>query len=333
MNIKNLAHKNISFYMRYYKLIAVASLITVAIIVGSLVVGDSVRMTLVRQVEDRFGDTETVIFSRNTFMPSDLLKTSLFKESARGILLTNGFVSQGQKLIPVFVWGVDDLSISEDSVRMNPALADELKQEGPADIVLRLPATGLVPSGSLFVTENYTTSLRLSYSGVVEAQTGGNISMKNEQIIPFNIFVNRDKLAEVLEVKGKINLILNNKPVSDADLAKVWDYTSSGLKVDRKNGFTEITSDRVFLQEEVVETIRRNNREPNRMFSYFANSIELDGVSIPYSFVTATDRYKGDSLQKDEIILSDYSARRLHAGVGDTIQVSYFTSRELKILH
>ena len=333
MNIKNLAHKNISFYMRYYKLIAVASLITVAIIVGSLVVGDSVRMTLVRQVEDRFGDTETVIFSRNTFMPSDLLKTSLFKESARGILLTNGFVSQGQKLIPVFVWGVDDLSISEDSVRMNPALADELKQEGPADIVLRLPATGLVPSGSLFVTENYTTSLRLSYSGVVEAQTGGNISMKNEQIIPFNIFVNRDKLAEVLEVKGKINLILNNKPVSDADLAKVWDYTSSGLKVDRKNGFTEITSDRVFLQEEVVETIRRNNREPNRMFSYFANSIELDGASIPYSFVTATDRYKGDSLQKDEIILSDYSARRLHAGVGDTIQVSYFTSRELKILH
>lgn len=333
MNIKNLARKNISFYIRYYKLIAVASLITVAVIVGSLVVGDSVRMTLVRQVEERFGDTEIVIFSRNSFMSSNLLKTSLLKESARGILLTNGFVSQGQKLIPVFVWGVDDMSISKDSVMMNSALADELKQEGTADIVLRLPAKGLVPSGSLFVTENYTTSLRLSSCGVVDAKSGGNISMKNEQIIPFNIFVNRDKLAEVLEVEGKINLILNNKPLSDADLAKVWDYTSSGLKVDRKNGYTEITSDRVFLQEEVVETIRLNNRETNRMFSYFANSIELDGASIPYSFVTATDRYNGDLLKKNEIILSDYSARRLHARVGDTIKVSYFTSKELKILH
>lgn len=332
MNIKNLVHKNISYYIRYYKLIAVASLITVAIIVGSLVVGDSVRMTLVRQVEDRFGDTETVIFSRNSFMPENILKTPLFKASARGVLLTNGFVSQGKKLIPVFVWGVDDKSITEGSAMMNPALAEELMQKNPTDIVLRLPATGLVPSGSLFVTENYTTSLRLSYGGILKAEEGGNISMKNEQIIPFNIFVNRKNLAETLEVEGKINLILDKNPVNDSDLAKVWKPIHSGLTVSRKNGYTEITSDRVFLQKEVVETICRNNREPNRLFSYLANSIERNGISIPYSFVTATDRYKGETLQKDEIILSDYSARRLHAGVGDTIRVSYFTSQELKVL-
>jgi len=287
MNIKSLTRKNRSYYSRYYKLIAIASLITVAVIIGSMVVGDSVRMTLVRQVEERLGTTETVIFSRNSFISESILKTPLLETSARGILLTNGFVSQGKKLIPVFVWGVDDGSVPKDSVKMNPALAAEMKLEGPNDIVLRLPASGLVPSGSLFVTENYTSSLRLAYSGIVQVKEGGNISLRNEQIIPFNIFVNRQNLAEVLDVEGKINLILVDKPVSVADLSKVWEYTSSGLKVSKKNGVTEITSDRVFLQQEVAQTICRNNRQPNRLFSYLANSIKKDNTSIPYSFIVA----------------------------------------------
>jgi len=332
MNIKSLTRKNISYYSRYYKLIAIASLITVAVIVGSLVVGDSVRMTLVRQVEERLGNTETVIFSRNSFISEKILKSPLLETSARGVLLTNGFVSQGKKLIPVFVWGVDDGSVPKDSVKMNPALAAEMKLEGPNDIVLRLPATGLVPSGSLFVTENYTSSLRLSYSGIVKVEEGGNISMRNEQIIPFNIFVNRQNLAEALNVNGKVNLILVDKQVSLSDLSKVWDYTSSGLKVSKKNEVTEITSDRLFLQQEVAQTICQNNRQPNRLFSYLANSIEKDKTSIPYSFVVAMDRYKGVTLKKDEIILSDYSARRLRASIGDTIQITYFTSQQLKML-
>ncbi|MDD3162051.1 MAG: ABC transporter permease, partial [Bacteroidales bacterium] len=191
MKMNSLTGKNRRYYSRYYKLIAIASLITVAVIIGSMVVGDSVRMTLVRQVEERLGSTETVVFSRNSFISDRILKSPLLEKSARGILLTNGFVSQGGKLIPVYVWGVDDGSVAKDSVKMNPALAAEMKQEGQTDIVLRLPASGLVPSGSLFVTENYTSSLRLSYSGIIPVKEGGNISLKNEQIIPFNIFVNR----------------------------------------------------------------------------------------------------------------------------------------------
>lgn len=332
MKLNSLTGKNRRYYRRYYKLIAIASLLTVAVIIGSMVVGDSVRMTLVRQVEERLGSTETVVFSRNSFISERILKSPLLETSARGILLTNGFVSQGGKLIPVFVWGVDDGSVAKDSVKMNPALAAEMKQEGQTDIVLRLPASGLVPSGSLFVTENYTSSLRLAYSGIVPVKEGGNISMKNEQIIPFNIFVNRQDLAKVLEVEGKINLILVDKPVSMAELSDVWDYTASGIKVNRMNGVTEITSDRLFLQQEVLQTIAQNNSKPNRLFSYLANSIEKEKTSIPYSFVVAMDRYKGVTLKKDEILLSDYSARRLHASLGDTIQITYFTSLQLKKL-
>jgi putative ABC transport system permease protein len=354
VKFKELTSKNSVFFIRYYKLVALAVLITVAVIVGSLVTGDSVRATLVKRVTERLGQTETVIFSRNSFMADEFAKNPLFGETARGILLTNGFISYDGQLLPVYVWGVDDRSIPKGAVRINRALWKELggsipvrptevsagvdpasakKTQGVGDaLVLRLPASGLIPSGSLFVTENYTASMRLTFDGIVDVKDGGNISMKNEQVIPWNVFVNREELAEVMETSGKINLILSPDKILAEDLEKVWDYRISGLSVSRRNEFTEISSDRVFLQEEVVAAVMQKNRASNRLFSYLANAIEKDEKSIPYSFVTASDRYKNRPLQKDEIILSDYSAERLQARPGDCIRLSYFTSLDFKTL-
>lgn len=56
-----------------------------------------------------------------------------------------GFISRNGKLVPVFVWGVDDLSLSEGSAKSIRPLSEELGLEASEDIVLRLPATGLVP--------------------------------------------------------------------------------------------------------------------------------------------------------------------------------------------
>lgn len=351
MKFNDLTYKNISYFARYYKLVAVAVLIAVMVIVGSLVVGDSVQTTLVKRVAERLGNTETIIFSRNSFMSSNMLQQAgnalqragnvperglanadRWLDAARGILLSNGFISQSGKLIPVFVWGVDDMSIAKGSARINTALLKELETDNPDALVLRLPASGLIPSGSLFVTENYTTSMRLTFEGTVSMEEGGNLSMKNEQVIPLNIFVNRQELAEVMEVEGKINLILTENKVTADELEQAWSYAASGLSVNHKEGFTEISSDRVFLQDEVVTTLTESNPSSNRLFSYLANSIGLNEASIPYSFVTALDNYKGETLQKDEIILSDYSAKRLQAKEGDRIRLTYFTSHDLKSL-
>ena len=335
-----------------------AALITVGVITGSLVVGDSVRTTLIKRVAERLGDTETIIFSRNAFLDEKILESEALSNATRGILMTNGFVSIAGKLIPVFAWGVDDMSIAKGGARINSALLNEMDVKKPDAIVLRLPATGLVPSGSLFVTQNYTTGMRLDFDGIVDVKNGGNISLKNEQTIPLNIFVNRNELAEVMGIDRKINLLLVNKEVTDTEIEQAWDYSLSGISVDRKaikpasndeesavtkndiDECIEITSDRIFLQKEVVESICNTNQNPNRLFSYLANSIEVEDASatkpgetsIPYSFVTAMDRYQGEPLQADEIILSDYSANRLNVRTGDRIKVSYFTSKDLKTL-
>jgi len=203
MNAKHLITRNIVRYKSFYRLIAIAVVVAVAVIIGSLVVGDSVRNTLVKRVGERLGNTETIIFSRYSYLDDDIVETlrvrAYCNTPLRGILLMNGFVSVSGKLTPVMVWGVDDLGIGKGQAKINRALYNEIIVETgrapslhtPQHIVLRLPAAGMVPLGSMFVTDAYTTSLRLELNDIVSTEQGGNISLKNEQIIPFNIFVNR----------------------------------------------------------------------------------------------------------------------------------------------
>ena len=112
---------------------AIATLVTIAVIVGSLVVGDSVQTTLVKRVNERLGNTETIIFSRNSFIENKILQDSLFC-NAKGILLTNGFISVSGKLIPVMVWGIEDENIPIGSAKINPHLNRELQQIGRAHV-------------------------------------------------------------------------------------------------------------------------------------------------------------------------------------------------------
>ena len=336
MNLKRLAGAGTAFYSRFYNLTALAALIMAAVVTGSLMVGDSVRATLLDRVNERLGeDTETIVFARYSFFDSLLAAHPLFEGKARAVLLSNGFISDAGRLLPVTVWGVDEPAIPWGSARANPALAAELSPPAAAGggLALRLPATGLTPSGSLFVTDNYTTSARLSLREVIGPEEGGNLNLKNEQITPFNLFMNREELASVLETEGKINLLLCPGRIGEAELADAWRPALSGVRLTEREGFTEATSDRVFLRQEAVETICANNPGANRLFSYMANELASATQSLPYSFVTAVDRYGGKTLQAGELILSDYTARRLNARLNDTVRIAYYRSEDLKTLH
>jgi putative ABC transport system permease protein len=346
INIRQLILRNIFLYKSFYRLIAIAVIVAVAVITGSLVVGDSVRSTLVKRVDERLGKTETIIFSQYSFLNDSILenlarvggvetgRAPSLRDAAtiRGVLLSNGFVSVSGKFIPVMVWGVDDLEIKRGQAKINNALFDEIKPSQTKEIVLRLPAAGMVPLGSMFVTDTYTTSLRLELDSIVSIEQGGNMNLKNEQTIPFNIFVNREELAETMDTPGKINVILSDRIISKADFASAWNYELSGLNVETENDVTNVTSDRIFIQNKVVETLCKQDSASNRIYAYLANSLRKNNNSIPYSFITAVDYFKGQPVNPNEIILSDYAARRLNVRLNDTVSVSYFVSRQFKTL-
>ena len=86
------------------------------------------------------------------------------------------------------------------------------------------------------------------------------------------------------------------------------------------------------MQDGLIDYLCHHNQSPNRLYSYLANSIRLNEKAVPYSFVTAMDTYAGRRLAGDEIFLSDYTARRIGAKVGDLVSVSYFKMKGLKRL-
>ena len=299
-----------SYYKKFYRLVAVAVAVMTAVLTGSLVLGDSVRGSLMERVDERLGNAETLIQTGTGFLNDSILSNPLLS-TAQGYLLVEGFVSSGGQMIPVAVWGTDGDSLQQGEALVNPPFAahDSQLANPNAPIVVHLPSNNLVASGSLFVSEGYATQMRLTVKGVKSKREGGNLLLRQEQVRPLNIFVNRQELAEALGLTGKVNVILSSDHISASQFDGIWKPEDSGLKM--QDGV--VSTDRVFLTQGVVDSLKPSAR----YLAYFVNSLG----GIPYSFVTATDQLKGD-----ETVLSDYAARRMNAHVGDSITMEYYVS-------
>ena len=302
-----------SYYKKFYRLVAVAIAVMTAVLTGSLVLGDSVRGSLMERVSERLGNSETLIQTGTGFLSDSILNNEILSD-AKGYLLSEGFISSEGKMIPVMVWGTDNDSLNYDEATLNPQLSTLISNPSPLTpnpIILHLPSNNLVGSGSLFISQSHATQLRLTVKGIKSAQDGGNILLHNEQVRPLNVFINRQQLAEALGVKGKVNVILSPNNITSDTFYGVWRPEDSGLQF---NSDSIVGIDRVFLPHSVVETLNPSTR----YLAYFVNSLG----TIPYSFVTATDRLKGD-----ETILTDYAAQRMNAHVGDSVTMEYYVSQ------
>ena len=321
------------YYRRFYRLVSIAVILMTAVLTGSLLLGDSVRGTLVQRVAERLGRTETIITSGMGFLADVLMQQPLLKD-AQGYLLMDGFVSIGEKLLPVYVWGTDADSLSPGEVLINEPLRNKLN--GQEVFVLHLPSHNMVPSGSLFVTKSYATQMRLQVVGVKSVQEDGNLLLRNEQTLPLNVFANRQHLAEKMELEGKINLVRSNDIIHEEQLAACWTPELSGIHLTD----TSLTADAIFIPQDIVDKFSRRSARrlpggspPSLHFSYLVNDISTHQPStLNYPFVTAVNVWQGEPLDGQDIILSDYAAERLHVAEGDSVAMSYYVAKDLKNL-
>ena len=371
MTLNSLISQSRKHYHRFYRLVVFAVILMTAVLTGSLLLGDSVRGTLVQRVDERLGKYETIITSGSGFMrplppPSPVerepereqaantklstLNTKLSTLNTNCFLLMDGYVSVGKKLLPVYVWGTDSDSLLSNEVLINEPLRDRLNDQ--EDIVLHLPSRNQVPSGTLFVTKSYATQMRVHVVGVKSMEDGGNILLKNEQTLPLNIFINRKHLAEKMELEDKINIVLSKDIITEDQLNKCWTPELSGIHLTD----TSLTCDGIFISESIKEKVENgrwkgesgkekvdsgkdnfqlsiiNSQLCQLYFSYFVNDIINGKDTIPYSFVTAVNKWHGEPLDGQDIILSDYAAKRLHVSVNDSVDMSYFIAKDLKNL-
>lgn len=328
------------YYRRFYRLVAFAVVLMTAVLTGSLVLGDSVRGTLVQRVYERLAGTETIIASGTGFMCETLTDHPLMKH-AQGYLMMDGFVSVGTKLLPVSVWGTNADSLAPGEVLINEPLSSKLTAALHAPVtprqplVLHLPALNIVPSGSLFVSKSYANQMRVQVIGVKSIVDGGNLLLKNEQALPLNVFVSRKYLSDILELQGKINLVLAKDIITEKQLAECWTPELSGIHITDSS----LTCDGVFIPQALVEKMTtsqtQNQNNSTLYFSYFVNelsSLRSPSATVDYSFVTAVREWGGEPLVGHDLILSDYAAARLHVREGDSVSMDYFVAKHLKNL-
>ena len=313
---------NRSYYKRFYWLAGLAVAVMMAVLTGSLVLGDSVRGSLAERVDERLGNTETIVQSGTGFISDIILKDELLA-SAKGFLLVEGFVSFEGRMIPVTVWGGEEETLKPNEALLN----EELKKEiGLGTVILHLPSNSLAPATSPFISQNYTVQMRLQSIGTKDGKKGGNLLLHNEQMRPLNLFVRREDLAEAMGLisestqqsrygKGPINLILSPLQFTADDFRKIWNPQLSGIQIQGN----VVSSSRVFLPSNVTDSLLPKAR----YLAYFVNSLG----NIPYSFVTATDQLNGD-----DAVLSDYAAHRMGVHIGDSVTMEYYVVKGLKRL-
>jgi ABC-type antimicrobial peptide transport system permease subunit len=199
-----------------------------------------------------------------------------------------------------------------------------------------------------------SSAFRVIVKRIADDEHFGRFSLRANQVPPFSVFLPLDYLAEKMELKGRVNVLLvsgGSVEEAGAALAAHWKPADIGLRFREVSGGVELVSDRVFLDPPVEAAALAADVSAKGILSYFVNGIiksklnksfagvqgavfqkrplVAEGWITPYSFVSApgeplVPRGMGD----DEIIINQWLAADLGARVGDEVTLAYFVPGE-----
>lgn len=307
-----------------------------AVIVGALLVGDSMRGSLRGLTVERLGKTEAAVIPGGFFDPQGIVDSG--KTAVPLILFDAGVVETRdqedniRRAGDVQIIGCDEsfweLGNSDDrpaelpgddSVVLNESTANDLGVDVGDLVTVRLPVEQAVPADSPLGRRDLESEglPRMKVAAVIHDRGLGRFAISPSQASPKNIFVNRATIGDVLQREGQANMLLFDQQVSGDELSV--DLADLGLSLTRvQRTFTptdgaeqtifdyySLTSDRLLLPEVAVERIltELSTGEVTEVSTYLANAIDLENPagaevsSIPYSTITAID--STDSLPLD----------------------------------
>lgn len=304
------------------------------VITGALLVGDSMRYTLQRTADQRLGYIEYAVLG------GDRLFTAEFAQGvapyASAALLLEAVVSTPDgraRADQVSIVGIDagssdiiDIRISPEpgEVYLNEALAEQLGAVAGDGLILRLPKPSALPiDASLVNASKPALAIRITVARVVGEDRGARFSLRAEQRMPMNLFVDRQWLADQLEVPGRVNAAFSSQtpgPISP----KLTDLELS--LTPSINRITALTTPRVFIDASIEKDLA--DLPGQRLLTYMVNTIAKGDKQSPYAMVTAADTLGGLDLADDEIAINNWLAEDLSAAVGDTVTLTYYLPDE-----
>jgi len=351
MKIGKLIFRNVLFYRRPYLAVLAGVIVSTAVLTGALLVGDSVRGSLGRLTELRLGTTRWAVQPGDYFFRSALADdiSSELNHPVVPLLQLNGIgvnALTGNRIQDIQVVGVDRnfsalwnaqiVLPKEDEVVISRNLASKLGLQIGEPLLIRLPRVVRAPQNTPFVAnETPQASLRLTVSAIAGEEKMGRFSLKSNQRAPFNAFVSLNQLASQVGLPGSANMLLvpgsENPELSieqlNEALALVWQMPDAGIKIKRLDdaGSSQLTSDRIFFDNQTADAIRTALPDVRTTLTYLANTLASNGKETPYSFVSALDEgILPVQLLPGEILVTDWLADDLGIYSGDSLYMTYF---------
>ena len=339
----------------YYKKSVLNQIIIIAIlaavITGSLLTGYSVRKSLKDTAFSRMGNTSVLVSSGLRYFDSalaDRLSQNLGEKIA-ALTELDGFCqnfNDGTISKKVKIYGVssdffrfngnDSITLKKGEVAINNNLARQINIKPGDEIIIRVKAISDIPADAPFSTDDDGgRSIVMKVIKILETEEAGDFSLGISQIVPTNIFINPEDLENFSynkNIKPNRLIIRNieNKTLDffDTILRKTITLPDLGLKLRKVEvtGENELVSDRIFIDQIIVDDIKKLLPSAASIITYLANSITSNGGVTPYSFITALPAGLYNVPEdKKNIIINIWLARDLKAFQGDTIKLSWFT--------
>ncbi|MED5454106.1 MAG: ABC transporter permease, partial [Verrucomicrobiota bacterium] len=347
---------------RYYAKNHIGTVLGVAVgamvLVGALLVGESVKGSLRNMAEARLGKVELTLSSNDRLFRAQLadqIQDELGANTA-AILQLPGIAkrpSGENRANNVVVLGVDEkfwklalkqpeFNIPEDGVVLNERLARQLGNLKVGNIInLRVHnPSQLSRDAPMAPIEDSTASLaQMEIIAIVSEKEFGRFSLQASQVPPYNAFVRLGQLQEAIEKTEMANLMLiggieklsnNTLNRAQAALAKNWqlaDAQAQLLQLPDNKGI-ELRSPRVFLDAPLAEAARSIDGNITEVLTYFVNKIQIGDRSTPYSMASALADFEPGT-----VWLNKWTADDLQAKIGDDVELSYYsvgTMRQLE---
>jgi ABC-type lipoprotein release transport system permease subunit len=330
-----------------------------AVLTGALLVGDSVRGTLEARGLARIAGADAVLATREREFRADLAQE--LAGHLTGIQLAPAWLMVGQGrsedagLGGVQVIGCDARlgamahqpwpQPEPGEAFVSDTLARGLGLKEGDELRVRVPApSALSRDLALTPADESSVGLRLRVGRILGPQEWSAFALHSSPQPVHNAFVNLAWLQNELQREGAANLLLASGEAGQSSaevrarcneaLARTWRFADAQIQVvTGEDGWTELSTERVFLDAVIEQTARSLPRPSLGILTYFVNSIAGPIRSCPYSMVAAVGALVGPVPElevlalggdPDQIAIGEWLQENQALITGDEVQLTYF---------
>jgi ABC-type antimicrobial peptide transport system permease subunit len=191
----------------------------------------------------------------------------------------------------------------------------------------------------------------LQVAGELSAAQFGRFDLAANAVAKSLVVVSLAWLQQCARVPGRANTLLLGAGADQADVAADPDAANDALRAECTLGdlglvlgpsgdAIELTSARLLIEPPIAAALEKLAPTAVGAFTWFVNELRCAGRATPYSMVTAlgplaasahspplpalADLRQLAPRRDDQIVLNDWSAHDLGAGVGDAVTLSFF---------